>query len=294
MKIICADVLVLLTTLAAACGGTLEFEEGLEQGGEPVGVDKAALLYGNALNPNALSPSALGLTTLSPNVLSPTALTPSKLDSIALAAIQATGPEGALSRQLLRYLVGCALSASQSFDFSWIDSGGTVRAESYHGELGLAPLWNNEPLSDDGDQRWVSACLASRVNWYGVTVMLSLRAAHAPLSFLSSQEAATYTRVEGAFWGNLFVATPYVRSCYTQANVDHSRQSMRDCAAGHLETDPTTSVQTVRQCGILHIVGACDAVCDPLVLPGSYYPKCTNDPLGAFGKMPQVITTVLP
>jgi hypothetical protein len=231
---------------------------------------ESALEGPNALTPNALTPNALTPNALTPNALTPNALTPNSLSASALAAIKSPTQEGALSRQLLKYTVGCALDPVQSFTFSWTDSKGKSQTETYFGILGLAPSWSNKPLAGS-DQAWVSACLASRVNWYGVSVTISSRGGHQGLNKSGSSELMTYGMAEGAFWGNLFSSTPYVFACHYSPNIDYSRSQSRDCAAGHLQPNGS-----VAECGIVDIVGACEALCQPLTNSGKYYPSCTG------------------
>jgi hypothetical protein len=238
----------------------------------------------NALTPNALTPNALTPNALTPNALTPNALTPNALSPTALAAIQAPTAQGALSRQLLKYTVGCALDPTQSFTFTWADSKGRVFTETYWGILGLATTWTTKPITGS-DQGWVSACLASRVNWYGVSVMISSRGGHPGLNKSGTPELSTYAMAEGAFWGNLFSASPYLFTCHYGPNVTHSRGEMRDCAAGHVQPNGT-----IAECGILDIVGACESVCQPLHNQGKYYPGCVG-PDGATSTA--VITTFL-
>jgi hypothetical protein len=231
---------------------------------------ESALEGPNALTPNALTPNALTPNALTPNALTPNALTPNALSPSALAAIQAPTQEGALSRQLLKYTVGCALDPVQSFTFSWTDSKKKVHTETYSGILGLAPSWATQPLTGAA-QAWVSACLASRVNWYGISVTISSRGSHPGLNKSGSSELTTFGMAEGAFWGNLFSSTPYVFACHYSPNRDYSRSQSRDCAAGHL--NPNGSLV---ECGIVDIAGACESLCQPLTNSGQYYPTCVG------------------
>jgi hypothetical protein len=224
---------------------------------------------------NALSLNALSLNALSLNALSLNALSLSALDPSALASIQSSGPSGELARQFVRYAAGCSLDSSQSFELSWTDALGP-HSETVWGSLGLATSWGTGPLSSSEEQ-WVSACLLARVNWYATTVMISLRGPHHALAQPDLNEATTYDVLEGAFWGNIFAATPTAFSCNVGSNIATSRARKRDCAAGHIE--PPNSVQ---QCGIIDIAGECHTRCDPPEAGESYYPAC-NVPGGAAG-----------
>ena len=104
--------------------------------------------------------------------------------------------------------MSCALTPSQSFAFSWTDSSSVIHSESYPGLLGLASSWASSALSTTG-QQWVSACLASRVNWYGVHVDISSRGNHTSLGTTHAERTTDYPVIEGAFFGNLFTSYRY-------------------------------------------------------------------------------------
>jgi hypothetical protein len=199
------------------------------------------------------------------------ALTMSALSSTALDALRRPDGEGELARQLLKYAASCALAAAQFVEIDWIDSLGVEHLETYWGLMALAPGWANAGLSQT-EERWISACLASRVNWHGAPVLLSSRGPHATLSATSATEVIEFPVIEGAFWGNIFGASPRVFACHDAATIDHSRQKLRDCAAGHVENGK------VVECGVIDIVGPCDARC--AMAPGNsgYFESCAADP----------------
>jgi hypothetical protein len=274
--------LVLLTHCAAPA----------EEQEEVYGAAKSALEVSNALTPNALTPNALTPNALTPNALTPNALTPNALDPDALDSLQDPGADGELSRLLLKYTVSCALDSSQSFSFSWTDSAGGVHNESYPGQLGIAPEWTSGPLAVPG-QELVSGCLCARTNWYGVQVIISLRYVDGVLRIVTdTPEHLFYPYLEGACWGNLFSATPYVSACNVPENAQHSRSAKRDCENGHLNPQ-----EHVEECGVINIVGSCQDRCSAPILSGvlgllgQYDPSC-NDPV--HGTNTNVITTALP
>ena len=217
--------------------------------GENIASHSNALENENALNLNALNLNAL--------------------DSTSLNAIQAPGPSGDMARQLVQYAVSCALDSTQSFSFTWRDTGGVTHQENDPGLLGLATDWASQPLSASGEQ-WVSACLAARVNWYGVHVMLSARGSNTGLQ-VSDPERSTFMLQEGAFFGNLFGPTPKVYSCDNDAHVDLARSRYRDCAAGHLNLDTSVS-----DCGIIQRLGSCSSRCAAADPTDGYYPSCRD------------------
>ena len=253
--------------LLPACGQ--ETAESAD-GDEDIGVAAGALVSDNALVPNALVP----------NALSPGSLAAIELDSMA----------GVLSRRFLRYVVSCAFDGAQSFSFSWTDSTGVVHQEHYEGKLGIAPEWATGPLTDETRQRLVSGCVAARVNWYGVSVTISVRSLHEPLrTYASSPEVAAYPNVEGAFWGNLFVQAPYLSACYEENAVAVSRAAYRDCAAGHIEGD------SVVPCGMIALTGPCSSSCSKLTAGGRYHSVCVDHPgVTGSGHTAAVVTTALP
>ena len=272
------------TLLLAGCGtGSVDSMDDEGRTGEV----REALTNSNAMNPNAMNPNAMNPNAMNPNAMNPNALSPSAMSASAMTALQDPGSAGDLSRQLLKYTVSCALTPSQSFSFSWTDAAGVVHAEVYPGLLGLASAWATAPLSTSGAE-WVSACLASRVNRYGVPVMLSSRGTVTQLS-TEAPERASYPMIEGAFFGNLFTATPAVYTCYTGDNIANSRSLQRDCATGHVNADGTVS-----SCGILQILGSCADFCSSIQAAKQYYPSCytTSGHLGT--PTSTVVTTALP
>lgn len=281
--------LLAIPLVTTACIGA-EIDEEFE---EPIGEAEDAILAGNSLLSNALTNNALTSNALSPAALSPNPLTWAGLSSSARAALQDPGSDGALSRDLLRYVVSCALRPDQSLSVSWND-GATVRSETYQGDLGIADWWMHGPLDDAFYQRWISGCLASRTNWYGVSVLISLRSSQ-PFMSSGTTERDSYTVREGAFWGNLFSSTPYLRACYSPAGVARARALKRDCAAGHLGVDPGSGASTTQACGPIAIAGSCDKVCSVVSTNGGFYSQCLDNPeISSTARTDQVVTSFLP
>ncbi|MDI1478574.1 hypothetical protein [Polyangium sp. y55x31] len=244
-----------------------------------------ALVEGNKLSSNALALNSLALNGIALNGLALNAMDPR-----SLAAIQDPTDRGALARAFVRYATGCALTPSQSFSFTWTDATSVVHHETYPGELGVAPAWATGPLDLNG-QRMVSACVAARVNYYEVPVLLSLRSVEYSLRLLSgSQELIDFPHVEGAFWGNLWGVSPVIYACYNSATVANSRAWSRDCATGHVRDDGT-----IEECGMIDVVGPCSTVCASLNGGGQYYPFCVEKPYSAGNANTKlVVTTALP
>ncbi len=235
-----------------------------------------------------LLPQSVSANGLSPNGLSPNGLSPSALSASVAAQIAAPDAVGDSSRRLLKFTVGCALKSTQSFAFQWTDTLGAVHSETYVGLLGLAPSWATGPL-DKAGQHWVSACLAARANRYEATVTLSLRGNVASLKKLTDAESMAYPHVEGAFWGNLFSATPYLHACHDSANAANSRARLRDCAVG--QGNDTSGA--VVPCANIEIVGECDDLCGGFNGAGSFYSGC-QDPTAPDSGSVHMITSALP
>lgn len=252
---------LLVCATMTACGCAFEPE------GDSVGVATDALET-NIINTNSLDPSAQNPSALKPSMLAAGPLTLSALSPEALAAIQMPGIDGYHSRQLLQYTMSCALEPTDSFSFTWTDAADVVHEESYPGRLGLAVGWRDHAPSSS-DRRWVSACLAARTNWYGISVTISSRASHPALNKAGTPEIASHDMEEGAFWGDLFADTPRLYACNYGPNKSHSRSQLRDCAAGHLN-----ELLQEENCGMIQIVGDCESHCDPLHPNGVYRPSC--------------------
>lgn len=259
---------------------------------ESVGEAEGAIVNPNALNPNALNPNALNPNALNPNALNPNALNPNALNpnSIApsaLSSLQDPGAAGDVSRQLFKYMIGCGLDGTQSYSLTWYDLDGVRHDETYVGYLGLAKDWPDRPLSPS-EQEWISACLLSRTNWYGTSVMLSSRAQQVNLKVTEPNELNDYPNFEGAFWGNIFADTPVAFACNNAPTMALARTAHRDCAAGHENLDGTTS-----NCGIIQIVGDCASHCSEPDPSDGYYPSCGLT-LNGTDKTHRVISVFLP
>jgi len=153
-------------------------------------------------------------------------------------------------RQLLKYIVNCALPAIDTVNVA-TDSG----AFSFPGDLGLAPEWSSRSLGD-AEKRRVSSCLAARTNFFGKPVRISLRSEdpQAPVGLQSDDpERRDYPFFEGGFFGNFFSANPVAYVCVgdtTASRAAHLESLLRVCT---LEKDGTPGLS---RCGF-RIVGNC-------------------------------------
>lgn len=267
----------------AGCAADPPMEE------ESVEAASSGVTTTNAFTSNAFTSNAFTSNAFTSNAFTSNAFTSNAFTSNALAAIQDPSAEGVLARSFVRYAAACAFKASQSFDFTWTDSDGIVHEESYPGQLGIAPHWATGPLGKKGEHM-VSACLAAKVNYYGVPVTISVRSGEQPLRLKPfDDEQDAFPNIEGAFWGNLWDEDgPYINSCYVPANVANSRAQHRDCAAGHV-----TSNGTIEECGIINIMGPCQSACKNFNYARGNYGQC-REAYKSHKYTKYVITTALP
>ena len=177
----------------------------------------------NRLATNRLATNRLATNRLATNRLATNGLADvSSIDDLKAMASDDGG------RELLTYMMSCALPEGQSLSVE-TDSG----TYTFDGLIGLAPNWTTTPLSTE-DARWVSACLLARVNYYGVTVHISMRGG-SPALAITPEEGADYPLYEGAFWGNLFVDGP---------------QDKNACISAYKATDPQVASVPLRQCSV--------------------------------------------
>ena len=169
---------------------------------------------------------------LASNKLASNKLASNKLASNKLAAADlAADPTGLLStadgRDVLSYIVSCALAGDQTLTATY---DGTPY--SFAGQIGLAPAWaTRTPTASE--RRWVSACVLSRTNYFGIAVELSLRGTPDVLA-TSPEEEAAYPAAEATFFGDLFDPTAIseyaCESSFKVANEGNSSFTLRQCA----------------------------------------------------------------
>jgi hypothetical protein len=200
----------------------------------------------NALDPNGIAPNGIAPNGIAPNGIAPNALTPTAMSESARSSLRQEGLAGKLSRMFIEYAVSCAFTGGQTFEYTWND--GSAHAVSFNGAMGLAPDWQTRGLTAT-ERRWVSACMAARTNYFGVSVTISLRGSHGALS-AGAAEIDDYRHKEGAFWGDIFADTPTMKACYFTSEVAYARSLSRVCA---------TLTDAGDGCGILESIGPCDA-----------------------------------
>ncbi|WP_437707469.1 hypothetical protein WMF45_27400 [Sorangium sp. So ce448] len=243
-----------LVTSLVACVGL--------PGEEPsdVGVAEQAAVVDNSLTSNALTSNALTSNALTSNALTSNALTSNALTSNALTSNALRDP---LARQLLKYVVSCALPLGAHFD---IDIDGVVYG--FDGGIGLHKKWGDSGGScDNACKAWVSACVLSRINHLGIPTPISMRGNKSELSSDSAERAAYATR-EGAYYGNIFATPPLYYACLSPDQTSIQRvcgSSLDDC--------------------VVTAVGSCRDACDKPQGDGSYS-NCRDQPRNTSGKFP--------
>jgi hypothetical protein len=219
-------------SVLAGCGA------GEDTGGSTdLATTRSAITAENALTANALTANALTANALTANALTANALTANALTANALTA---NGLRDPLGRELLKYVVSCALPTGTSVSIS-VDH----HRYEFPGSLGLAPEWASVGGSCDRScQRWVSACVLARVDAAGVERMISIRGDHRALR-PDAAELRGYRQREATYYGNLFAEGQPRYLCLSPGATSDDRvcgPSLSDC--------PMT------------VVGACDDVCD--------------------------------
>ena len=145
---------------------------------------------------SAVGLAACGAAPADGEVQQSAALTDNSLTANSLTANALTDP---LARELLKYVVSCALDDGDSLT---IKVNGT--RYTFPGELGLAPDWSDRDGSCDGScQRWVTACVLARVDAAGVKREISVRGNN-PALWPSFGELWGYPAREASYFGNIF------------------------------------------------------------------------------------------
>ena len=218
---------VTLTFLLASCGGTGETE---------LATERSAVTAENALTANALTANALTANALTANALTANALTANALTANALTA---NGLKDPLGRELLKYVVSCALPAGAAVSI-------TVDGAKYQfpGSIGLAPEWGREHGSCDREcQHWVSACVLARVDAAGVERMISIRGDDWALR-PGPRELFDYPHREATYYGNIFAENQPRYLCLSPGETSDER-----VCGPSLSSCPMT------------VTGSCDDVC---------------------------------
>lgn len=147
-------------------------------------LEEAPYISLNALAPDALLDNGDGLSSLAGD----------GLDGAATGLV-----DTAAGRQLLSYVVRCALPAGDDASFPRAGAPDLV----YPGVIGIASGWKNGPLGGAG-RRLMTACLMAHVNAVGTQVPISVRSD--ALSDASLLEKLLFPAQEMAVYGDIFAA----------------------------------------------------------------------------------------
>ena len=222
----------------------------------------------NALTANALTANALTANALTANALTANALTANALTANALTA---NGLRDPLGRELLKYVVSCALPAGTTVSVN-VDG----HRYDFPGSLGLSPEWGRTGGSCDGScQRWVSACVLARVDAAGVEREISIRGDNRALR-PDVMELLQYRHREATYYGNLFADGQPRYLCLSPGATSDQRvcgPSLSDC--------PMT------------VVGQCDDVCDHRGAFGTF-DDCHTSARGHSSAFAETVTVFLP
>lgn len=236
-----------------------ESEAAEEQGAEEdVGAARSAALSANSLLADALLANGPLLNALSTSELSTGGLSANAPALSELASSDA--------RQVLRYIVSCALEAGEHIDL-------TIDGEAYpfDGQLGLAPSWGDPGGSCDAEcKAWVSGCVIARINNQGVSVPISVRGDNCALG-TTNAEIVDYPVPDGTYYGDIFGTPMHLYACLPSGSTSLPRvcgPSLAGCA--------------------VTATGWCDQNCDPIHQDGSYS-DCWDGPKSGSGA-----TTVFP
>ena len=293
---------LLATLIISALGMGCAYESGEIEEEEAIGINQSEIYTENSIEPNGLIGNGLVVNGIVRNgivrngivrngivrngivrngIVRNGIISNTTMPTDVVSALAADTSDGQLARILMKYIISCALPGGQSIVFDWTDSQSQLHEETYYGALGLAPDYGKDAATElpVGQQEWLSACIAARTNYYGVSVTISMRGDTGPLTTDESEQTA-FNKQEGAFWGNLFADPPTLKSCHNTSNLAHSRTRLRECAAGHDESG------NISACGPIVRAGDCSSVCTGSPTADGAFTNCDS------GKT-RVITTFL-
>jgi hypothetical protein len=227
----------------------------------------------NALSFNSLSFNSLSFNALTASALTANALTANALTASALSqnALTAGAMEDPLARELLKYIVSCALPQDAEIKL-------TINGTDYAfpGGTGLAPGWG-QPGGTCGEscRRWVSACVLARVDYLGVSLPISIRGARPQLASTAA-ERSDFPHREATYFGDIFASPQIRRACLSPGQTEIPRvcgPSLDGC--------------------VMDVIGSCDEVCDEIRPDGSFT-GCDGDGGDGDGDGTADITVFLP
>lgn len=232
---------VALVVLAATTGCMTDVDGDDAAGDE---TDIVAKLAANKLAANKLAANKLAANKLAAN----------KLAANTLATTDMMG--SADSRELFSYIVGCAIPAGQSITAR--DAAGV--SYTFPGSVGVAPAWATRAPTVT-ERRWVSSCVLSRTNVYGISVSISLRHDTNVALATTVAERDQYTVVEGAFFGDVFAMPQELYACGNRTWTPATTNGLRMCALSQ-----SGIVGSDTDCGFTY-AGRCDSACSDKSAP---------------------------
>jgi len=266
-----AALLIPFFATVGCASGTID--DTFEQGGEQVGETAQEVVTSNRLTMNRLTMNRLTMNSLSATKLSPNG---QQLSATTLADTE----DG---REVLRYLVRCALPDGASLT-------ATVSGTTYvfPGLLGLASNWMQGPLTGTG-RRWITACLLAHVNGYGVQVPISVRGNHPSLT-ADNSERTSYGVQEVSFFGDIFASDDGDGSAAVPMYACGGQSQQVACGSSGSNFWPARSCANAADCEI-QFLGACKDmsganahVCGSVLQDG--YSKCHTAAKSSFGFWP--------
>lgn len=254
----CAALAILLSLEMIGCGladSTVEAEPSLSSTAQ-------AVISSNKLSMNALSANGLAMNGINLNGLAMNGLAMNGLSTDTFHDWFNEDP--VLREELMRYLVGCAVPEGETRTYL---NPFTGISYTWTGELGLAPHWARGQPAREVEQQVVSACLAARVNAFGISVSISvlgLTALGQPVPY-TAQELESHSVREACFFGNLFLEQG-VYSANDGLSLAPGESSPRVC--GLPDADGAS------QCPPMVYAGSCAQLCQPDPTQ-TYYTSCT-------------------
>ena len=219
----------------------------------------------NRIAANRIAANRIAANRIAANKLAASKLSENRLEANSVAAKMLSTDDG---REVYSYIISCALPEEKEIDATSPGAPDTAPPDTLYtcanescrfpGSLGLAEYWIGHRLDGKG-QRWVTACLLARVNYFGVKVIISLRGV-APQLLVGKHEAERYSLEEGAFYGNIF-SDP-------NKPLDWNACRGKDAAAGETGdlklrvcTEPNPNDPTHTKCGF-NYAGDCGSYAD--------------------------------
>jgi hypothetical protein len=107
---------------------------------------------------------------------------------------------------IMQKIVECAFSNTQSFTRTCTTPSGAKRVYTFRGRLAMASEWATKSC-DDTCQKKVSACVIALSNRETRHVKIDLA------GVVNNPPDPAFTQTEAAYWGNIFLDTPFVNGC---------------------------------------------------------------------------------